>query len=172
MKVTVERYDPNWTDRFRKEEQLLKQQLSDVEATIEHIGSTAVEGLCAKPTIDMMIGLKQFEMADRLIDSLEALGYEYMDRYNDVMPHRRFFQKSKDGVRTHHIHMVEVASDFWVRHLRFRDHLRECKEDRDRYAQLKMQLAERDWNDRNEYALAKTGFIRMIEEKAAAMNTP
>jgi len=162
MKVALEHYNPDWKRQFEEEKQLLTTQLADLEIRIEHIGSTAVEGLCAKPTIDIMIGVHQFELVDGMIYRIEALGYEYIEKYNEVMPQRRFFQKNKDGLRTHHLHVVEAGSDFWVRHLKFRDHLRTSEQDRNRYSELKQELATRDWNDRNEYAAAKSDFIRAM----------
>ena len=81
------------------------------------------------------------------------------------MPYRRFFTKELDRIRTHHIQMVGFETEFWIRHLSFRDHLRENYEDRDKYLKLKMELAKMDWVDGNQYADAKSEFIKGIEEK-------
>jgi GrpB-like predicted nucleotidyltransferase (UPF0157 family) len=82
------------------------------------------------------------------------------------MPFRRFFIKEQDGTRTHQIHMVGIGSEFWERHLLFRDYLRRNPGVAAKYAALKKKLAEREWGDVNEYADAKTEFIRKIENEA------
>ncbi len=93
------------------------------------------------------------------------LGYTYIAAYEDVMPYRRFFIKEKDGVRTHHIHMVEKDTEFWERHLAFRDCLRNNTLERQAYYKLKKELSSKEWKDGNDYAAAKTDFIRTIEKK-------
>ena len=109
---------------FEEEKQLLQAVLGEVSAKVEHIGSTSVDRLAAKPIIDIMIGLTDFSVADGLVPRIETLGYEYIKKYEDEMPFRRFFVKNLKGIRTHQIHMVEIDSEFWGRHLLFRDYLR------------------------------------------------
>ena len=138
-------------------------------AVMEHIGSTAVAGLAAKPVIDILIGLADFGRANALVPSIESLGYEYVSQYETEMPERRFFRKERGGVSNPH-HMptlVANGGEFWQRHLAFRDFLRAHPATADEYAALKRTLAERDWTDTNEYADAKTEFIRRIERLAA-----
>jgi GrpB-like predicted nucleotidyltransferase (UPF0157 family) len=135
-------------------------------AIIEHIGSTAVPGLAAKPVIDILIGLPDFDLADELVARIVSMAYEYVQQYETDLPLRRFFRKERDGVRTHHIHMVGIGADFWTRHLLFRDQLRAHPEIASEYAALKLALAKRDWQDVNDYADAKTDFIRCIEAEA------
>jgi len=125
-------------------------------------------GLCAKPIIDILIGVGDKSQLDIPVPEIQDLGYQYISRYENEMPYRRFFLKEKDAVRTHQIHMVAYKSTFWVRHLQFRDYLRARSEIAEEYAVLKRQLAERDWESVNDYADAKTAFIRRIE--AAAKN--
>ncbi len=151
---------------FEDEKRVLRNALSEVSARIEHIGSTAVPGLAAKPIIDIMIGLDDFSIADELVPKIEALGYDYIKKYESVMPFRRFFVKETGRVRTHQIHMVCVTSEFWERHILFRDYLRRNPETAAEYAAMKKELAEREWIDVNEYADAKTEFIRDIENRA------
>lgn len=151
---------------FEDEKRILQTALGDVEAQIEHIGSTAVAGLAAKPVIDLMVGLADFSIADQVVPKIEALGYEYIQKYEDVMPFRRFLIKEQGGIRTHQIHMVGIGGEFWERHLLFRDYLRQNPGIAEQYASLKKELAEREWVDVNEYAKAKTEFIREIEHQA------
>jgi len=166
MKVSIVEYRLEWRKMFEEEKLLLQAVLDRVSAEIEHIGSTAVNGLAAKPVIDIMIGLPDFSIADSLAPRIETLGYEYIKKYEDEMPFRRYFMKNLEGVRTHQIHMVETGSEFWTRHLLFRDYLRQNPEAANSYAALKKQLAAREWEDVNEYADAKTTFITDIENKA------
>jgi GrpB-like predicted nucleotidyltransferase (UPF0157 family) len=142
--------------------------IKERDIKIEHIGSTSVEGLGAKPIIDIMIGLQDFNTADNHISKIESLGYNYVSKYEDVMPYRRFLTKESSKKRTHHIHMVGLETEFWDRHLRFRNHLRVNNEDRDKYFELKMDLAKGEWTDEEEYADAKSEFIKEIEEKTMA----
>jgi len=171
MKVSIVEHRPQWREMFKEEKQLLHAILGEVSAKIEHIGSTAVNGLAAKPVIDIMIGLPDFSVADNFVPKIEALGYEYIKKYEDEMPFRRYFFKNIAGGRTHQIHMVEIGSEFWERHLLFRDYLRQNPEMVNQYAALKKQLAEREWEDVNEYADAKSEFIRSIENKAKEQAT-
>lgn len=166
MKVSVVEYRAQWRAMFEEEKQRLGATLDEVATRIEHIGSTAVKGLAAKPIIDIMVGLPDFSVADRLVPKIEALGYEYFKRYEDEMPYRRYFAKNLNDARTHQIHMVEIGGEFWKRHILFRDYLRQNPETADEYATLKMQLAEREWTDVNEYADAKTEFIKSVENEA------
>jgi GrpB-like predicted nucleotidyltransferase (UPF0157 family) len=166
MKVFVVEYCPQWRKMFEEEKQLLQTVLGETSAKVEHIGSTAVVGLAAKPIIDIMVGLPDFSVADKLVPGIETLGYEYIKKYEDEMPFRRYFAKNLNGVRTNQIHMVEIGSGFWERHLLFRDYLRQNPETANKYAALKKRLTEREWIDVNEYADAKTEFIKDIESKA------
>ncbi len=166
MKVSIIEYHPQWREMFEEEKQLLQAILVDVSVKVEHIGSTSIDGLAAKPIIDIMIGLPDFSVADDLVPRIEALGYEYIKKYEDEMPFRRYFAKNLNRIRTHQIHMVEIDSEFWGRHISFRDYLRHNPAIANEYAALKKQLAECEWGDVNEYADAKTEFIKSIENKA------
>ena len=171
MKVPIVEYRPQWRKMFEEEKQLLQAVLGEVSVKVEHIGSTSVDGLAAKPVIDIMVGLTDFSLADSLVSRIEALGYEYIKKYEDEMPFRRYFVKNLNGIRTHQIHMVEINGEFWGRHLLFRDYLRQNPDMANKYAALKKQLAECEWGDVNEYAYAKTEFIKSIENKAKEQAT-
>ncbi len=133
---------------------------------VEHIGSTSVPDLAAKPIIDIMVGLTDFTQADGLVLHVQSLGYEYCSQFEVDMPFRRFFRKENAGVRTHQIHMVALNSEFWNRHLSFRDYLKAHPNVAAEYAMLKRKLAEQEWKDVNDYAAAKTEFIQSIEARA------
>lgn len=165
--VVVVDYDPEWPRRFQVERDRILTAIGDWTTAIEHVGSTAVPGLAAKPIIDVMIGIRRLADAVHCICPLEDLGYEYVPSYEDEMPFRRYFRKDDDeGSRVAHVHMVEPSHPFWERHLAFRDWLRTHPEDARAYADLKRELAVRYRNDRLAYTEAKTDFIRRIERRA------
>ncbi|HPS55765.1 MAG TPA: GrpB family protein, partial [Sedimentisphaerales bacterium] len=93
-------------------------------------------------------------------------GYQYFPQYEDEMPDRRFFKKIVAGQTISHVHMVEFAGEFWQRHLLFRDYLRANPDVARQYAELKIDLAKKDWQDSNDYCDAKSDFIRRIEKQA------
>ena len=159
-------YQNDWNDHFKKEADLLISILGEKVLRIEHIGSTSIPGMSAKAIIDIMVGLENFVEADTLVASITHLGYVYIPEYEDVMPDRRYFEKMRDAQVSFHIHMVEKGREFWKRHLLFRDYLRENRDVADEYGLLKKKLAERDWKVTNDYAQAKTDFIRGVEEQA------
>jgi len=162
VKITLVEYNLDWPGMFEQESSLLLRTLGDSVAQIEHIGSTAVFGLVSKPIIDIMVGLCDFSVADSLVSEIVALGYTYFPEYEDVMPNRRFFKKLIDGTATHHIHMTEIDSEFWKRHLFFRDYLINNPETAEKYASLKKGLAKQDCQTSNDFSEAKTEFVKNI----------
>lgn len=163
MKIELVDYNPTWTDLFEKEKDLLKKVLP-ANSTVEHIGSTSIKDLCAKPIIDILCGLENFSLADSFVDCIVRLDYEYIDKYTLLIPERRFFKRYAD--HKFHIHLVQTGGDWWTRHILFRDYLKENVDAKNEYASLKRQLAKKEWIDGNEYADAKTNFIKTIENKA------
>jgi GrpB-like predicted nucleotidyltransferase (UPF0157 family) len=153
-------YDPEWPRAFAGLHDEIVGACGDLLANVEHIGSTSVPGLAAKPVIDVMPGLNRFEDGPRCADLLGPLGYRY--RAENGIPGRHYFQKDdpRTGERVANVHMYEVGHDEWIAHLAFRDVLRAHKEWRDRYAVLKAALAVRYPNDVEAYAEAKTAFVQ------------
>ncbi|MEO8402098.1 MAG: GrpB family protein [Gammaproteobacteria bacterium] len=160
-------YNPEWPDLFAAEKELLLRFAGQYIAVIEHIGSTAIPSISAKPVIDIMIGVNKLsDVTDEAIQALEKQGYNYIKKYEIEMPYRRYFQKNdSQGNRTHQIHLVKIHGDFWNRHLLFRDFLRTHPEDAKNYEKLKLDLANK-FDDTNEYAKAKTDFCNKIHAKA------
>lgn len=108
------------------------------------------------------------DINSNVIKKLQQLNYSYINKYEDMMPFRRYFQKdNQTGKRTHQIHLVEFDSDFWKKYLLFRDYLRPHPSEAKRYEKLKQELALK-YNDTNEYAKAKTEFCNEIHQKALA----
>jgi putative glutamine amidotransferase len=157
-------YDPSWPQMFDAEAAAIHAELGAVAERIEHVGSTSVPGLAAKPTIDMQISVERMSPRERVVVPLENLGYTLVADATD--PDHEFFKKEIDGVRTHHVHVCPVGSDWEYRHLAFRDHLRSHPEDAVRYAELKRRLAERHPNDIMAYIEAKRPFVTEILRRA------
>jgi GrpB-like predicted nucleotidyltransferase (UPF0157 family) len=166
--IYLSSYSEQWPEEFEQEKKRLMQSIGTWTADIQHVGSTAVPGLSAKPVIDIMIGVKSLQEADLYcIEKIVELGYDYLAIYEKEAPERRYFQKNApDGRRTHQIHLVKIDSPWWKRHLLFRDYLLSHPEIAKEYEKLKQTLA-CQYTDTNEYAQAKTSFIRGIEAKAA-----
>jgi GrpB-like predicted nucleotidyltransferase (UPF0157 family) len=187
MKIEIAPYTKEWKEKFENEKKILLEVLKELNPVIEHIGSTSVEGLGAKPVVDMQIGVRKHGDLDKLIDPLISAGYIYVKKYEDVLPDRRYFIKVNNSsneklpeklltysdklnrekfLHLFHIHAVEINTPWWKRHIAFRDYLRSHSEERDRYQKLKMDLALKEWDDVNDYAGAKTEFVKSIEAKA------
>ena len=153
-------YDPDWPRRFDQERAILGAVFGGTEATIEHVGSTAVPGLGAKPVIDVMVGVSHLAETESRIAVLENAGYEYVQKYEKQLPQRRYFRKPRLGPSAYHLHCVVKGGDFWVRHLAFRDYLRTHPESAAAYYELKRELAVRF--SKEEYTEAKGPFIERI----------
>ena len=167
-KIIIDAYNPDWPAQFEQERAHLQAALGDRIDRIEHIGSTAVPGLGAKPVIDMLVGLRALADAADCIAPVVGLGYHYVPEFEDELPDRRFFRRDTNGQRSHHIHMVEVGSPFWLEHLRFRDYLRRQPEAVAAYEALKQRLAAEYVDDVDAYAGAKTEFVRDVLARAEA----
>lgn len=164
--VVIVDYEPGWPRAFDEEKARLLAAIGPHIVGVEHVGSTAVPGLAAKPIIDILIGLRRLSDAVFCIPPLESMGYEYLPQREMETPERKFLAKPRTKPRSHHIHMVEVGSDFWERHLLFRDHLRANPDAAAEYEALKRDLAAKFGEDRDAYTEGKTEFIRRIEELA------
>lgn len=165
--IEVVAYDERWVNSFVVAERELRVSLARFVLQIEHVGSTAVPGLAAKPVIDIQVGVRTLDDSAEIVAAVESLGYEYVPEFEDELPDRRYFRRWTDGRRSHQVHLVERSNtEWWDRHVRFRDWLRAHDDDRDRYAELKLSLAATYRNDRSAYTDAKSEFIRAVEEKS------
>jgi GrpB-like predicted nucleotidyltransferase (UPF0157 family) len=163
----VVEYNPEWPRLYAVEKARILAAIGPWVSGIEHVGSAAIPGLAAKPILDILVGLRNLADAFPCIPRMEGLGYEYVPEYEKELPMRRYFRKGPPENRTHHVHMVENGSDFWVAHLRFRDFLRDHPEDARRYEALKRDLVARFENERDAYTASKAEFIKSIVGKAA-----
>jgi GrpB-like predicted nucleotidyltransferase (UPF0157 family) len=158
--VVLVESDPRWPAMFEEEAARIRAAAGSTSLALEHVGSTSVPGLAAKPIIDVLGGVHTLADADALAPRIVAIGYEYVRKYEDELPRRRYFvRRDAAGVRTHHLHVVEIGSWFWTQHLAFRDHLRRDADAAARYAALKRDLAARFPDDREAYTEGKSDFI-------------
>ena len=164
IKIELLPYTPKWLDSFNQEK-LSLQSLIGQEIAIEHIGSTAVPDLMAKPTIDILIGVNEFNDQSFFISEITSLGYHYIPEYEVHLPERKYFEKIQDGHHIAHIHLVKKDEEFWKKHIFFRNILQSNQKLRSEYSQLKQVLAHREWKNRNDYAAAKTAFIKQVENQ-------
>ena len=161
--VQLHAYDPAWAEAFRDEAVRLEQQIADAELPpllFEHIGSTSVTGLVAKPIIDLMAGHQPGVEPSAYFVTLQAAGYE--PRGPQGVPDREFFVRGPEHRRTHHLNLVPFGDAFWRDHLLFRDRLRDEPAVRAAYAELKRQLAAAHPDDREAYTAGKARFVLSI----------
>lgn len=160
--VHIAAHDSRWVAQFIVERDRLLGLLPDRFAAIEHIGSTAIPRLAAKPIIDILAGVGSLSEADALLEPLCAHGYETSAEFNATLPDRRWLMRHAFGRRTHHLHLVVFGGERWIQSLQFRDALRADAAVAARYEDLKRDLAERHRRDREAYTDAKTAFINEV----------
>jgi len=158
--VRLHPYDSLWPSAFAAERQRLTSLLPGVFLQIEHIGSTAVPGMPAKPIIDLLAGVESMSLAKSIAERVSASRYTTSAEFNETLVDRMWFMRWAEGHRTHHLHVVVQDGNVWREHLAFRDVLRSSPPLAARYAALKNQLAARHSTDREAYTNAKAGFIR------------
>ena len=187
MKIQLEKYNPEWTTIYKEIEVDLRHNLAFLNPIIEHIGSTSIFDLTAKPIIDIIVGIPKQEQLDKVVEPLTSNDYIFYEKYNSVMPYRRFFIKlktqpdfftpkvycEKDEVpnelndyKLAHIHIMEYNSYHWTRHIAFREYVKKHTDIKNEYEKIKIHLSALEWRDGNEYNSAKNGFIKQTEEKA------
>ena len=159
--IRLDPYTSAWSDCFEQESERLRSALGQRIGQIEHIGSTAIPGLVAKPILDLMASVADFEGARTLISNLESLGYSYGER--DEIPDRHYFAlRLPDGNATHHLSLAEPTSQYWTHQLLFRNYLRAHLDALEEYAHLKQELAVCHAGNRLAYVDAKTEFCCRI----------
>ena len=157
-------YDPSWVDEFEADRRLINRVLGDRIKRIEHVGSTSIPGMLAKPIIDIAIAVETFSLLDdESISKLEEIGYDYVSK--NEFPNRRFFRRGQWGAGTHHLHVYELNSDHWYHIIFFRDYLREHPDVANEYKELKRKLA-KEAIDRQTYTDLKGPFIQSVIEKS------
>ncbi len=163
-------YDPRWRTLYEDEKGLIINAIGDKVEDTQHVGSTSVPRLSAKPTIDILVGVRDLGITQELIDPLQRVGYEY--RPSSLfppemrVPQTEYFRKGPTGANTHHIRVVVHQSTLWKNYVVFRDYLRVHPEEARSYEKLKIQLYKK--HGRRLPLDAKASFIESVIRKAAS----
>ncbi|HEX2081662.1 MAG TPA: GrpB family protein [Longimicrobium sp.] len=162
--ITIADYDPAWPKKFERHARIIAGALGAAALGIEHVGSTAVPGLAAKPIIDILVVVPDSADEPAYLPRLQAAGYVLRVREPDWHEHRMLRTPEEDV----HVHVLSAGCPEIRRYLTFRDRLRRTPADRRRYEETKRELAARAWSDMNEYANAKTEVVESILAAAEA----
>lgn len=164
--VRIVPYDPSWPVLARAELRRIEEALGDVAVRLEHVGSTAVPGLAAKPIVDLQVSVGAVERRPRYVEPLERLGYLFVPAPES--PDFHLFARPPERPRTHHVHVCEVGSTHESRHLAVRDFLRAHADEAAAYAALKRRVAARHPQDRLGYIAGKDPYVVALEARATA----
>lgn len=165
--VTVYPYDPTWPMEYKKEEKILNELLEDFDVRIEHVGSTSIPGLSAKPIIDIAVGAKTKEELFAVADRLGEAGYDMQDSYErkgEVLA-----RKGAPECRTHYIHIQLLGSEYWNEFIYFKRYMLDHPESVKEYQKLKEELSVKYADERKKYTASKDEFISNILDKAYKM---
>jgi GrpB-like predicted nucleotidyltransferase (UPF0157 family) len=160
--IQLSPYESGWPVLFIEERDRLETSIGGYILDIQHIGSTSIPGMPAKPILDIGIAVGNFHEAVRCIKPMEELGYRY--KGENGIARRHYFVKGEPT--TCHVHMLEIGSGEWRSHLLFRDHLIVDVDTAGKYASLKQRLAKQFSTDRKAYQAGKDRFIKAALHKA------
>jgi GrpB-like predicted nucleotidyltransferase (UPF0157 family) len=169
--IVLADYEPAWPALFDAERACVAPAVAAFAVAIEHVGSTSVPGLCAKPIIDTAVTVEQFGPPERYIPALEPLGYRFFAHPDNTARHA-FGIRDAQGRRPvpgYNLHIIEQGGSDHRRMIAFRDYLRTHPDARDAYCALKRRLAAVHGSDRSAYTEAKTAFVRDIEARAGVV---
>lgn len=164
-KVKLENYDSEWKKEFDTEKVKLEELIGKYILSIEHVGSTAIPGLIAKPIIDIAIVVKELEKDNKYIGILIENGYEYRDD-NGAKGEYLFKKKNAKGLTTHFLHVIEKDSERHQNYILFKEYMLKHSEEIGKYNELKKELFEKYSNDRKKYTMGKEDYIKNILEKS------
>lgn len=156
--IRIVSYDPDWPKKFEAHARRIADALGGAALRVEHVGSTSVPGLAAKPIIDILVVVTDSADESAYLPRLEAAGYILRVREPDWNEHRMFRTPERDV----HVHVYSVGCPEVERNLTFRDRLRRNADDRGNYERTKRELAAKEWPNMDAYAEAKTGVIENI----------
>jgi len=161
--VRVVPYDPAWADRYDREASRLRDAVGSMVEDIQHIGSTAIPGMAAKPIIDIAVAVADVSVVESLAPRLEDLGYEDRGLLLGIEGHY-FFRRGNP--REYFLHVFEQSSDFWARSIAFRDYLVAHSDVAAEYIALKERLAAKYADDRTSYTAEKKAFVERVTDIA------
>lgn len=163
--VIVTPYQSSWPDAFQEEKEQLKTIFGDRLLAVHHIGSTSVPGLSAKPILDILPVVDSLDGIEAFDAAMEQIGYEAKGEFG--MSGRRYYRKGGDN-RTHHIHLYADGNPEIIRHVVFRDYLRQHPEEVEAYSTIKERLAHQYPEDISAYIAGKDSFVKTMEQRALA----
>ncbi|WP_181160239.1 GrpB family protein [Priestia megaterium] len=161
--VKLEPYNDKWSKLFDEERELLSSQLKELIIAIEHVGSTSIEGLFAKPIIDIAIGVSSLDVIIKLKEKIKALGYVEVPVSMDG---KHVFARYKEKKITHFLHVIIYNHNLWIDQIFFRDYLRSAPDAKIEYIKLKEELANKYPNDIVSYTNEKKKFVDNILKRA------
>ena len=164
--VRIVDYDPGWVDLAAAEIGRVEGALGEVAVRVEHVGSTAVPGLAAKPIVDLLVAVAEIEPETRYVGPLEGIGYLFAP--DPESPAFHFFGKPAERPRTHHLHVCVAGDEDEARHLALRDYLRSHPDEVSQYEALKREVADRHPRDRLGYIEGKADHVAALERRALA----
>jgi GrpB-like predicted nucleotidyltransferase (UPF0157 family) len=167
-KVILAPYSKEWPMWFEREKNLLQEALGSLALDIQHVGSTSIPGMSAKPIIDIAVGIKTIKGFSECIAPLEDSGYVVGDSASNSL--QFFLSKGRDDETTCHLHLVKYNGELWKNYLAFSGYLMKNKESAQQYALLKEKLFNKYPKDRVKYTTGKSKFIRKTVK--TARNTP
>lgn len=159
--VKLEPYRPEWRELFEAEKSALQKVLGDKFIATEHVGSTAIPDVKAKPILDLMLAIPDLEHWEWAQEPLTKLGYEFRRDFRKEQGHI-LFVKGPEENRTHYLKITELNSDFWTEHILFRDYLINNPQYRVEYQNLKEKLFGEHGGNREPYTKGKEEFVRKI----------
>ncbi|WP_375103037.1 GrpB family protein [Paenibacillus sp. RS8] len=158
-------YDPEWKVEFNQIRDQLLSYVGDLIITIEHVGSTSIEGLAAKPIIDLDLVMDSYEVFPQIIERLQLHGYEHQGNLG-IEGREAFKRRQADEFMKYHLYVCPKNGKGYLEHIAFRDYLRSNVPARQAYAELKQRLAEQHRYDMDAYCEGKTAFVTSILSKA------
>ena len=164
-------YQDSWPQQFLQVSEQLRALLPLPAAVLEHIGSTSVPGLCAKPVLDIALGVGTLREAEAATPAFASAGFTYRPEYETAIPDRRYFVKPENTSLRVHLHAVVLGGLLWQQHLHFRDQLRGELRLREDYSALKHQLAVVHAGSKAAYTEGKAPFIRQVLSSLATQAT-
>ena len=158
--VELEEYNSNWKNEYKEGEKLLKEVLGDKIVEIHHVGSTSIEGLKAKPIIDVLLVIKSFDEIPEIEELLKP--YEYECRGQQGIPDRFFFAQGPEDARRQYLHVTTPYSNTYYNQVYFKRYLNDHPEYIQKYCDLKRELAEKYADERPKYTKGKNEFISNV----------
>lgn len=161
--IHLEPHDEQWAGMFSDERQALIRQIGPhTVAAIEHFGSTSVPGMTAKPTIDILVGVENAELSDKIIPRLTAMGYEYLGEAG--IPGRLYLRIR--GKHAYNAHIVLYQGDIWNHNIMIRDYLRAHALEAERYSEMKRQVVAQGARALLRYSDEKNAFVEKLLDRA------